>query len=89
MSFSFDSYQAKLIYQIDIFSPAISQVYIAKTLNSNKADGIKHSFTALSDKFGQNKPNEDVFELFGEFERGEHDVLFDVSISRGLASVLQ
>lgn len=48
-------------------------------MNSNKLDGIKHSFTALSEKFGHAKPLEDVFELFGEFEKGEHDVLFDVS----------
>jgi hypothetical protein len=47
-------------------------------LSANKAAGIKHSFTALSDKFGHQKPNEDVFELFGEFEKGQKDVLFDV-----------
>lgn len=43
-------------------------------------DGIKHSFNALSAKFGHEKPLEDVFELFGEFEKDQHDVLFDVSV---------
>lgn len=48
-------------------------------MNPNRVDGIKHSFTALSEKFGASKKFEDVFELFGEFEKGEADVLFDVS----------
>lgn len=55
------------------------KVYINNSLNSNRVDGIKHSFTALSEKFGVAKKFEDVFELFGEFEKGEADVLFDVS----------
>jgi hypothetical protein len=55
------------------------QVYISKSLNSYRIDGVKHSFTALSDKFGHGKPIEDVFEMFGEFEKGQRDVLFDVS----------
>lgn len=59
--------------------PRCRQVYINKSLDSYKAGGIKHAFTALSDKFGHEKPNQDVFELFGEFEKGQKDVLFDVS----------
>lgn len=59
----------------------IFQVYINKSLSAHRVDGIKHTFTALSDKFGHKKPLEDVFELFGEFEAGSHDVLFDVSRS--------
>lgn len=59
----------------------IFQVYINKSLSAHRVDGIKHTFTALSEKFGHKKPLEDVFELFGEFEAGSHDVLFDVSRS--------
>lgn len=55
------------------------QVYINSSLNPDRVDGIKHSFTALSEKFGAGKKFEDVFELFGEFSKGEADVLFDVS----------
>lgn len=29
----------------------------------------------MSEKFGHNKPHEDVFELFGEFEEGRKDVI--------------
>lgn len=50
-------------------------------MSAHRVDGIKHTFTALSEKFGHKKPLEDVFELFGEFEAGSHDVLFDVSRS--------
>lgn len=55
------------------------QIYVKKSLNANKVDGLLHSFNALSMKFGSGRPNEDVFELFGEFEKGQRDVLFDVS----------
>lgn len=57
----------------------IFKVYIKKALNSDRVDGIKHAFTLLSEKFGHQKPLEDVFELFGEFEKEQKNVLFDVS----------
>lgn len=57
----------------------IFKVYIKKSLGNDKVDGIKHSFTALSEKFGHKRPLEDVFELFGEFKKEQRDVLFDVS----------
>ena len=56
------------------------QIYINKSLNLYRASGFTHAFTALSNKFGHGKPNEDVFELFGEFEKGQKDVLFDVKL---------
>lgn len=48
-------------------------------MHPDRIDGVKHSFTALSEKFGHCKSFEDVFELFGEFEKGQNDVIFDVS----------
>lgn len=54
-------------------------------MSSYKIDGFKHSFNALSDKFGHLKPFEDVFELFGEFEKGHNDVLFDVSFIKSFS----
>lgn len=38
----------------------------------------------LSEKFGHGKPLEDVFELFGIFEAGENDVIFNVSLKFNL-----
>jgi hypothetical protein len=64
------------------FRSVAFQVYINKSLNPYRVDGIKHSFTALSEKFGHQKAFEDVFEMFGEFEKGQHDVMFDVSLNR-------
>lgn len=50
-----------------------------KMASTNKIGNIKHAFTALSEKFGHGGKIEDVFELFGEFEAGQKNVLFDVS----------
>lgn len=51
-------------------------VYVRNTLNNFEQDGIKHAFSALSDKFGKDGSLVDVFELFGEFETGKRNVLF-------------
>jgi len=40
---------------------------------------VKHAFVALSEKFGHKSKFEDVFELFGEFEEDQPNILFDVS----------
>lgn len=53
-----------------------SAVYVKNSLESNEKDSIKHAFSALSNKFGKYGDLVDVFELFGEFESGHHDVLF-------------
>lgn len=45
--------------------------------DATKRDDVVHAFTAISEQFGHNSPKEDVFELFGEFKKGETDVLFD------------
>ncbi|KAG5677326.1 hypothetical protein PVAND_007094 [Polypedilum vanderplanki] len=52
-------------------------VYVSKSLNFNRESTIKHTFIALSEKFGHKKPFEDVFELFGKFEEGQKDVIFN------------
>lgn len=51
-------------------------VYVRNTLNNFEQDGIKHAFSALSDKFGKDGSLVDVFELFGEFEKGKRNLLF-------------
>lgn len=51
-------------------------VYVRNSLESFEQDGIKHAFSALSDKFGKDGSLVDVFELFGEFEAGQRNVLF-------------
>lgn len=51
-------------------------VYVRNTLNNNEQDNIKHAFSALSNRFGQYGDLVDVFELFGEFEPGQLNVLF-------------
>lgn len=51
-------------------------VFVRGTVTSHELDNIAHAFLALSDKFGKFGKIEDVFELFGEFEPGQSDVLF-------------
>lgn len=51
-------------------------VYVRNTLNNNGQDSIKHAFSALSNKFGKYGDLVDVFELFGEFQPGQTNVLF-------------
>lgn len=52
-------------------------VYVRNTMSSHELDGIKHTFSALSDKFGKSGNLVDVFELFGEFEPGQKNILFN------------
>ncbi|GAB0096352.1 Transferrin [Sergentomyia squamirostris] len=51
-------------------------IFYKSTANSHIQDGIVHSLTAMSSSFGRNATNEDVFEIFGEFEPGFKDVIF-------------
>lgn len=51
-------------------------VYVRNTLSSHEQDGIKHAFSALSGAFGKYGSLVDVFELFGEFEPGQRNILF-------------
>lgn len=55
-------------------------IFSRPNLNTYEADNINHAFTAISDKFGHQGAIEEVFELFAEFEKGQNDVIFDVSI---------
>lgn len=57
-----------------------SQIYVNENANPKAADVIKNVFLTISSKFGHGRPFEVVFELFGEFEKGQHDVLFDVRV---------
>lgn len=51
-------------------------VYVRNTMIDTETDAIKHAFSALSSRFGENGSLIDVFELFGEFEPGQPNVLF-------------
>ncbi|CAG9801353.1 unnamed protein product [Chironomus riparius] len=52
-------------------------VYVSKSVNPNREATIKHAFVTMSEKFGHKKPYEDVFELFGQFEEGQENVIFN------------
>lgn len=52
-------------------------VFVRDDLSGTELDNVAHAFTALSDKFGHNGKIEDVFEMFGQFEVGQRNVLFD------------
>ena len=52
-------------------------------MNPNREATIKHAFITMSEKFGHKKPYEDVFELFGQFEEGQENVIFNVGIVNG------
>lgn len=56
------------------------QIYVNENANPKAADVIKNVFLTISNKFGHGRPFEVVFELFGEFEKDQHDVLFDVRV---------
>lgn len=51
-------------------------VYVRNTMIDTETDAIKHAFSAISNRFGKNGSLIDVFELFGEFEPGQRNVLF-------------
>lgn len=51
-------------------------VYIRNTMIDTESDAIKHAFSAISNQFGTNGNLIDVFQLFGEFEPAQRNVLF-------------
>lgn len=51
-------------------------VFARADLSATEVETYAHGFVALSDKFGHGARTEEVFELFGEFEPGQHNVLF-------------
>lgn len=51
-------------------------VYVRNTMIDTECEAIKHAFSAISNRFGTNGNLIDVFQLFGEFEPGQRDVLF-------------
>lgn len=51
-------------------------VYVRNTMIDTEQDAMKHAFSALSNKFGPKGSLVDVFELFGEFEPGQRNILF-------------
>jgi hypothetical protein len=52
------------------------KVYVRQDMNQDDLDILNHGLISLSDKFGTNGKNYDVFELFGTFEEGAKDVIF-------------
>lgn len=51
-------------------------IFIRSTTDGHELDNIAHAFMALSTNFGRKGNIEEVFELFGEFEPGQKNVLF-------------
>lgn len=51
-------------------------VYVRNTMIDTECDAIKHAFSAISNRFGTNGSLIDVFQLFGEFEPGQRNILF-------------
>lgn len=51
-------------------------VFVTNRADQHGIDNVMHAFSALSDKFGHMGNVEEVFELFGEFEPGQKNVLF-------------
>jgi len=51
-------------------------VFARDAVRGHEFDNIVHAFTALSSKFGATGSVSDVFELFGEFEAGQRNVIF-------------
>lgn len=51
-------------------------VFARAQLSDTETETYAHGFVALSEKFGHGARTEEVFELFGEFEKGERNVLF-------------
>lgn len=51
-------------------------VFARESIRGHEFDSIVHAFTAISSKFGALGSSSDVFELFGEFEPGQRNVIF-------------
>jgi len=51
-------------------------IFVRTDIGGMELDSIVHGFKSLSDKFGHNANLENVFELFGEFEKGARNVIF-------------
>jgi len=51
-------------------------VFVREATSGHELDNIAHAFTAISNLFGKHGKVEDVFELFGEFEPGQLNVIF-------------
>lgn len=54
-------------------------VYVRKDESRQVKDNIKHLFVSIAKSFGPTAQLNDVFDLFGEFEQGQKDVIFSVS----------
>lgn len=52
-------------------------VFVRNGLGATELDGVVHGFKSLSNQFGHGQQLEDVFELFGEFEVGAKNVIFN------------
>lgn len=55
-------------------------IFARADTTSVEQETIKHLFSLISDRFGAHGKFVDVFALFGEYQKGEKNVLFDVSL---------
>lgn len=55
-------------------------VFIHSERSKIEKDTYKHAMISLSERFGSKGKLPDVFKMFGEFQDGQQDVLFSVSI---------
>lgn len=51
-------------------------VFVRSDVTGTVLDSLSHGFTSLSDKFRHGAKTEDIFELFGEFQSGQKNVIF-------------
>ncbi|XP_059615126.1 transferrin [Phlebotomus argentipes] len=61
-------------------------VFVRSGLGSNNLDGIVHSLTSSAEIFGKNAKQDDVFEMFGEFEPGFKNVIFSDNAAKLVTS---
>ncbi|KAH8362425.1 hypothetical protein KR200_007051 [Drosophila serrata] len=67
-------------------------IFIRTDTTSVEQDTVKHLFSLISDKFGAHGKLVDVFDLFGEFQKGKHNVYFDdkaVALATEIKSEIQ
>lgn len=57
-------------------------MFVRRSSTGHELENLSHAFLALSEKFGRGGKIEDVFELFGEFEKDKRDVLFSDDASQ-------
>lgn len=54
-------------------------IYVSKAESRQVKDNIKHLFVSIAKTFGPTESFNDVFNLFGDFEAGQKNIIFSVS----------